>query len=376
VARLALGVLGLALLVAGSSASAPPLGGKIVFSVFAGLPVFQGDERCEGLYAVNQDGSGLVRVAGYANGRGSFYPGFSADGRTLSFGAPYEAARRDVPLATLYTLDAASGRLRRRSTFLAGLRPVWSPRGRTVLFPYPRKRRSELHALELPRGRERNLTPGLTALGGAWSPDARRIAFWTYPSFRPRRAVFTMNADGSAKRLLARDATAASWSPSGDRIAFFRPADRPSSLWLVDASGNARKLASQASPPMLWSPRGDALMLLRAGNLYRLDLDGGRERLVERSVVPLAWRPDGRILFLRRRLVDGEGVFGIGVARADGTRERLVGVTDEEDVNIGSLPAWQPVRAPLVPAAAPFAPRADGGRCVRLLAGLRSRLGG
>ena len=385
-ARLAFLGVGLltALLPAAAGAQTPPAG-KIVFSVFAGLPAFQGDERCEGLYAVNADGTGLARLAGDAHGSGAFYPGFSASGRMLSFGTTHDDR------VTLYTMDVASGHSRRRSTFLSPYSAsgtVWSPHGRSLLYLYTRGLKVELHALELPRGRDRNLTPGLNALGASWSPDAQRIAFWTRARPARRSAVFTMSSDGTNKRLLAPDATAAAWSPQGGRIAFFRAADRPASLWLAGASGDGvRKLAAHARPPALWSPSGEALMFLRelrgrsspgseygAGDLYRLDLRTGRERLVERSVIPLVWRRDGRILFLRGRVVAGEGVFAVVVARADGTQERLVGVTDEEDVNIGSFPAWQPLRAPLMQAAPPFTPRVDGGRCIRLLAGLRSRI--
>ena len=391
-ARLALLAVGLltALLSAAAGAQTRPAG-KIVFSVFSGLPAFHGDERCEGLYAVNADGTGLTRLAGYAHGSGAFYPAFSANGRVLSFGTTHDDPVSRLPRATLYTLDAASGYFRRRSTFLSpyfASSTVWSPRGRSLLYPYARGTKLELHAVELPSSRSRSLTPGLIALGASWSPDARRIAFWTRAQPGRRSAVFTMNADGTNKRLLAPDATAAAWAPQGGRIAFFRRADRPSSLWLAAPSGaGVRKLAAHARPPALWSPSGEALMFLReprrrsspgsehgAGDLYRIDLLTGRERLVERSVIPLVWRRDGRILFLRGRVVAGEGVFAVVVARADGAGERLVGVTDEEDVNIGSLPAWQPVRAPLVQAAAPFKPRIDGGRCIRLLAEVRSRI--
>ena len=340
---------------------------------------------------MNADGTGLARLAGYAHGSGAFYPAFSANGRMLSFGTTHDDPVSRLPRATLYTLDAASGRFRRRSSFLSPYTAsgtVWSPRGRSLLYLYARGTKLELHALELPRGRDRNLTPRLIALGASWSPDARRIAFWTRARPGRRSAVFTMNADGTNKRLLVPDATAAAWAPHGGRIAFFRAADHPASLWLAGASGDGvRKLAAHARPPALWSPSGEALMFLReprrrsspgsehgAGDLYRLDLRTDRERLVERSIIPLVWRRDGRILFLRGHVVAGEGVFGVVVARADGTRERLVGVTDEEDVNIGSLPAWQPVRAPLVQAAAPFKPRIDGGRCIRLLAEVRSRI--
>ena len=391
-ARLGLLAVGLltALLPDAAGAQTPPAG-KIVFSVFAGLPAFQGDERCEGLYAVNADGTGLARLAGYAHGSGVFYPRFSANGRMLSFGTTYADPASRLPRTTLYTMNVTSGHFRRRSTFLSPYSAsgtVWSPRGRSLLYLYTRGTKLELHALELPRGRDRNLTPGLIALGASWSPDARRIAFWTRARPGRRSAVLTMNADGTDKRLLVPDATAAAWSPQGGRIAFFRAADRPASLWIAGASGDGvRKLAAHARPPALWSPSGEALMFLReprrrsppgsehgAGDLYRLDLRTGRERLVERSVIPLVWRRDGRILFLRGRVVAGEGVFAVVVAREDGTRERLVGVTDEEDVNIGSFPAWQPVRVPLTQAAAPFTPRIDGGRCIRLLAGLRNRI--
>ena len=118
----------------------------------------------------------------------------------------------------------------------------------------------------------------------------------------------------------------------------------------------------------LWSPHGDKLLLLRkprsssfpgaeygAADANVLDLATGRNRLLARRVIPVAWLADG-ILYLRGRDVDGETLFEIRILEPATSASRLVGVVDEEDVNIGSYPVVQLEPASLASATGNFAP--------------------
>ena len=66
--------------------------------------------------------------------------------------------------------------------------------------------------------------------------------------------------------------------------------------------------------------------------------------------------------------------IAIYVGSADGPDERLVAVTDEEDINLGSYPVWQPASAKLVPATGAMAPRKQFDFCLRRLEALRQKL--
>jgi hypothetical protein len=203
-----------------------------------------------------------------------------------------------------------------------------------------------------------------------------------------------MNADGSGLRRLVRDAFGPAWSPQG-LIAHFRGrAGETADLWTMRPDGSDARLRVRGafyrgSHSLVWSPAGSSLLFLRrpnargyypgieysVGDVVRLQLAQHRTRVVARRAIPLAWLSDGRLLVLRPRTIAGELVFAVVTLAQDGRDERVVGVTDEEDVNIGSFPAWQPRRAPLRTALAPFDPRPEWQYCLDRLRRLRASLG-
>ena len=393
--------LALCLAVAGSSArggvtQAAPAG-TIVFTVFSGLPVFNGNESCEGLYAVEPDGTKLRRLAapGLGANSGPLYPSIAPAGGTLSF---VQFANSSGTAAPLYRLDGADGAVRRLTVVRSHplfFRFPWSPRGRYLLLPHQQgKSRLEIERLDAQMGRVRRLTSGAADIWPVWSPDGATIAFARQaPVGSGSTAVWLMAADGTRERRLASNASDAVWSPDGRRLAFFRPSlfsspTGPSSAWVIGrGAGKVRRVAggllNRGSGSLFWSPRGDELLVLRnpketsfpgaehdPGDAYRLDLATGRSRLVARRVIPLGWYDDG-IVYLHGRYVQGETVFEIRIVRPGESGSRLVGVVDEEDVNIGSYPVRQLHPAALAAATGRFAPPAGAGdECLHRLGGL------
>jgi Tol biopolymer transport system component len=370
--------------------------GKIVFSTFEGLPAFNGNDACSGLWAVNPDGSGLMRLVmpDPENFDSQYYPSFSPDGRLLAFevfkgsGEGYEADS-EVSL-----LEGESGDVRPLATFRSSLfvnpRVIWSPKSDSALIVRVAKDRGEIDRVDVESRETDTLVEGEAAASVAWAPDGSRIAYGTFEG----ESIWLMDADGGNRREAVRDAGGPVWAPDSRRLAFFRPADLTEEddarIWLVDADGSSEKqLVEDVQHHILrsaiWSPQGDRLIFRRKAqkpvpphtesDFYVLDLDGGRETLRARAALPLAWSPDGkRILFARQRLVGPDLLIAIYVGSADGTDERLVAVTDEEDINIGSYPVWQPTKALLMPATGAMAPRKEFDFCVRRFDSLRTRL--
>jgi Tol biopolymer transport system component len=382
----------------GSNADKPPVGaGKIVFSLFPSA--FDGNEACSGLWAVNSDGSGLMRLTMPAPDpevlRGQYYPSFSPDGRLLAFQVSKgsgEDYRVDIEASTL---DGKSGEARPTATFTSSLfmhpRVVWSPESDSVLIMRLKGELTEIARVDVESGDEKLIFDGKTLVVGsaAWSPDGSRIAMSTFRS----SGIWLMDPDGKNRHKLVRGGEPV-WAPDSRRLAFFEPEDLTEggegTLRTIDADGThetqlVEGVMQAGRHSVLWSPKGDRLIFLRKArkpeppyteaDFYVLELDGGRETLRARAALPLAWSPDGkRILFARQRLVGPDLLIAIYVGSADGTDERLVALTDEEDINIGSYPVWQPSKAPLVAATGAFAPRKEFDFCLRRLDGLRLRL--
>jgi Tol biopolymer transport system component len=74
----------------------------------------------------------------------------------------------------------------------------------------------------------RRLAPGRRP---QWSPDGRRISY-------DNNGIYVMNADGTGKKLVARDGANPRWSPGGKRIAFM---GRSNDVYLVNAGGGGER---------------------------------------------------------------------------------------------------------------------------------------
>jgi Tol biopolymer transport system component len=121
--------------------------------------------------------------------------------------------------------------------------------------------------------------------------------------------IFSVRADGRARRLVARGARAPRYSPSGRSIAF----SRSRRVWVARADGTRARPVTPRGWPIaagdyVWSPRGTRLAFVRGFGratvreaLHTVRPDGSGLRLLLKApqgiaIRPGAWSPDGRAI--------------------------------------------------------------------------------
>jgi dipeptidyl aminopeptidase/acylaminoacyl peptidase len=209
----------------------------------------------------------------------------------------------------------------------------------------------------------------------AWSPDGTKIAFAAFTTFGPSiagtdSAVWTMNADGSDKRLLTTQVRGRdpSWSPDGTKIAFV--SDRLISttvaipeLYVMNADGSGQtKLAEHIADPV-WSPDGDRIAVatpfdIGLGGLSDATSVSSSEGIstISSTGGPLTritnvsgdrnpdWSPDGSKLVFERltpTALSNERQYVINVVNADGAGLVQIGAPPVRLIN-QIQPVWSP----------------------------------
>lgn len=131
--------------------------------------------------------------------------------------------------------------------------PSWSPSGRRIAFV----RYYNLDEGQ-PSTRTINIidvsTQAIQSFSGAsptWSPDSKRLAFARYESDwsagnESGWSIYSIRADGTGRRLLARNAMQPAWSPDGKQIAFVRIVERTrrgtnSEIFVMNADGTGQQ---------------------------------------------------------------------------------------------------------------------------------------
>ena len=165
----------------------------------------------------------------------------------------------------------------------------------------------------------------LAAQAAAQEPRLARIAYASNGD------LHTIAADGSDRRLIARDSTEPTWSPDATRLAFthFSDVDEDDGtrIWTAAADGSGARLLTQ--PPRdrqdgwpAWSPDGGRIAFIRATHgehalvttLLSVGPEGGEPQRIARLAstrnVALAdphWSPDGNRILVTVVPEGGEG---------------------------------------------------------------------
>jgi TolB protein len=145
----------------------------------------------------------------------------------------------------------------------------------------------------------------ISDLAPAWSPSGRQLVYQRARDSSARDwDLWTMRADGSAQRLLARNGTRPAWSPSGRLIAFGQPTGQVrgccllTDLTLIDSNGTHRRLLVKNGGRPAWSPNGSRIVFQRMNgghfNLWIINADGSGQRQLTNAPgdeYAAAWQP-------------------------------------------------------------------------------------
>jgi TolB protein len=188
------------------------------------------------------------------------------------------------------------------------------------------------------------------------SPAGGRIAFvrTIIPSgsqIGPPAEIWTIATDGRAARQLTHNSvsdTAPAWSPTGRWLVYQRSRDAAATswdLWTMRADGSGQRLLARNGTRPAWSPNGRLIAFgeptgeirgcCTVTNLMVMDSNGTHRRLLVKNGGRPAWSPDGsRIVFQR---INGTQV-DLWIVNRDGSGPRpLTSARGDE-----YAPAWQP----------------------------------
>ena len=264
-------VLASALLVGGARSASQP----------QGLIAFK---RSDGIYLMRPDGS---HVRPLKRGRGSpvaraLQPTWSPDGRRLAFAAA----------DTIWAINADGSGLVRVVRAEEARSPTWSPDGRKIAFASY----SRIWVVGTD-GRDRRR---LTVTNGFpvdvdWSPAGDKIAFSNFSW----GGVSVMDENGgNVHRLAVEGGRWLDWSQDGRLITFtlLRGADEPQIAVMTAGGRNVRTLSEGWDPE--WSPDGRKIAFVRgegtATEIYVMNADGTHvTRLTHNRVADSfpAWQP-------------------------------------------------------------------------------------
>jgi TolB protein len=278
----------LAALPAASSTNAPT--GRIAFSLVSGsLP--NTDIPNADIYAVNADGSGLVRLTD--DPVADFDPSWSPEGRWIAY------RHEDEKSGQIYVMNADGSRERNLTRRRAlDYSPAWSPDGRRIAFGSVRAGKATIWVMR-PDGSGRRRLSRVYGEYPAWSPDGRKIAFDHITFGSNNWDIWVMNADGSGARpLIASGASeqGPAWSPDGRTIAYQSDRGAPGNykrIWLARSDGSDQHLLTrQLGERPAWSKHG-GYVLFTGARIFVVRRDGSGLRSVDVSGEPsLAdWTP-------------------------------------------------------------------------------------
>jgi TolB protein len=213
----------------------------------------------------------------------------------------------------LYLMGPTGTHQRRLGTARNVWSPAWSPGGKWIAYGSTPRNGGlcpQLYVMRADGTHVRRLTHDRNCyLDPTWAPDGKRIAFdvWGGPA---TAGIWTMNLDGSGRRLVTDKGASPAWSPDGSTIAF--RSKFPEAIWLMDADGS---------------------------NLRQLTTPTDRPRARDDSDIEPAWSFNGKwIAFSRQHPVAREWQRDIFIVRSDGNGLRQL----TSHVRQNTMPAWSP----------------------------------
>lgn len=246
--------------------------------------------------------------------------------------------------------------------------PAYSPDGSRVAF----ERQNEIYVANANgTGTPRRLTSDcLLDSAPAWSHDGTRIAFVRRSSSTDPTScsgaynIWTMNADGTAKKQLTTEGGFASpsWSvpvlpdaPDGRILYKGGGLD----FWTMNPDGTGKDKLTYTCPTEngvcdtaagnpTFSPDGTEIAAEYFGDIFVIPAGGGESRVIlgtKEEGYPGAeqdptWSPDGTRIAFEHNDIGGSAQYGISWAKADGTSAAPTQITN----NTGEEnPDWQPI---------------------------------
>lgn len=339
-------LLVIALLGAASGCGAKPAEGpeQIVYSV----GISHGSQHA-GLFVTDEEGRRHRRLT-RAPGPTAIDAKWSPAGDTILFEVQTHAA------GEIWTMNPDGSDAR---NIADGLSASWSPDGREVAVVGPKGFISILSAdgsalteIDLGLGEDESVE-----LAPDWSPNGAEVALSVSPLNISASRIVAVRADGKGRpRSLgeARDGVLEAhprWSPDGSLIAFHHSDEFDgTTVWVMRADGSARRLVARDAGPPAWSLDGKSLLCEVAApgteGVFAYPLDGGepqrlgparsgllesRGRFRHRLGRDVSWRPDGKLV----AYVDDAGK--VIVSRPDGSEKRQLTDPGED-----AMPDWSP----------------------------------
>lgn len=238
------------------------------------------------LYAVNPDGTGLLRLTN--NAFADTAPSWSPDGGRLAF----VSNRNGFNQIFTMLADGTS------QTLLIGERSSWdpqfSPDGSRIAYVSDRDGNTELYVANADGTGQTRLTFNTwSEFDPTWSPDGRLIAYTLRNPFTGIPEIWAMNADGSGARWLVSNGARPSWSPMVSSRTFLgtggvfgpqasgflygRRGDTTTSLLVFRSANATTARVNLQTPPGLNAPNfvfdvqtGDAITGLQFSNDFFL----------------------------------------------------------------------------------------------------------
>ena len=207
------------------------------------------------IYTMDANGSNPTRLT--INGADDFNPAFSHDGTKIAFVSERAHAAGDIYVMNAAPEDATNQPQRLTNNQAIDDRPVFSPNSTKIAFQTDRDTNSEIYVMDAVDtnpadgngDNPTNLTNNPAEDGDPdFSPDGSRIAFESNrrkPSVA-KYAIYTVNSsDGSGETRITRRPKRANdhspvFSPDGQKIAFVKFGKSGPAIFTMNADGTAR----------------------------------------------------------------------------------------------------------------------------------------